>query len=96
MARQGIKVVGVIGNDAGWTQILRGQKQIFGADRLVATELDHTRYDKVVEACGGKGFWVERTADLKPALEEAFACPEPALINVKIGQSDFRKNAISV
>tara|TARA_B100001750_G_scaffold238744_1_gene245738 strand:+ start:2882 stop:4504 length:1623 start_codon:yes stop_codon:yes gene_type:complete len=96
MARQGIKVVGVIDNDAGWTQILRGQKQIFGADRLVATELDHTRYDKVVEACGGKGFWVERTADLKPALEEAFACPEPALINVKIGQSDFRKNAISV
>ena len=96
MARQGIKVVGVIGNDAGWTQILRGQKQIFGGDRLVATELDHTRYDKVVEACGGKGFWVERTADLKPALEEAFACPEPALINVKIGQSDFRKNAISV
>jgi acetolactate synthase-1/2/3 large subunit len=96
MARQGIKVVGIIGNDAGWTQILRGQKQIFGDERCVATKLDYTRYEKVVEACGGKGFWVEKTADLAPALEAAFACEEPALVNVKIGQSDFRKGAISV
>lgn len=96
MARQGIKVVGVIGNDAGWTQILRGQKQIFGADRCVATKLDYTRYDKVVEACGGKGFWVERNEDLPKTLAAAFDCPEPALVNVKIGQSDFRKDAISV
>ena len=96
MARQGIKVVGVIGNDAGWTQILRGQRQIFGKDRLVATELEYTRYDKIVEACGGRGFWVETVDGLAPALEEAFACPEPALVNVKIGASDFRKNAISV
>ena len=96
MARQGIKVVGVIGNDAAWTQILRGQRQIFGEDRAVATRLDYTRYDKVVEACGGRGFWVERTEDLSTALTEAFECPEPALVNVKIGSSDFRKNAISV
>ncbi|MEM1413954.1 MAG: thiamine pyrophosphate-binding protein [Myxococcota bacterium] len=95
-ARQGIKVVGVVGNDAGWTQILRGQRQIFGEDRVVATQLAHTRYDRVVEACGGRGFWVESCEGLRPALEEAFACPEPALVNVKIGASDFRKGAISV
>lgn len=96
MARQGIKVVGIIGNDACWTQIFRGQKQIFGEDRTPATKLDYTRYDKIVEACGGRGFWAETTEQLKAALEEAFACPEPALVNVKIGESDFRKNAISV
>ncbi len=96
MARQGIKVVGVIGNDAGWTQILRGQRQIFGEDRTVATKLNYTRYDQVVEACGGRGFWAETPKQVEEALAEAFACPEPALVNVKIGHSDFRKGAISV
>lgn len=96
MARQGIKVVGVIGNDAAWTQILRGQRQIFGDARTPATKLDYTRYEKVVEACGGKGFWVESCDELPKALAAAFDCPEPALVNVKIGQSDFRKGAISV
>jgi len=96
MARQGIPVVGVIGNDAAWTQILRGQRQIFGDDRVVATRLEHTRYDRVVEAVGGRGFWVETTEALGPALAEAFAADVPALVNVKIGQSDFRKGAISV
>ncbi len=96
MARQGIKVVGVIGNDAAWTQILRGQKQIFGEQRCVATKLDHTPYEKVVEACGGKGFAVDTCEALEGTLAAAFDCPEPALVNVKIGQSDFRKGAISV
>jgi acetolactate synthase-1/2/3 large subunit len=95
-ARQGIKVVGIIGNDAGWTQILRGQRQIYGESRLVATTLDYTRYEKVVEACGGHGEWVETEAELVPALERAFASDKPALVNVKIAKSQFRAGAISV
>ena len=35
MVRQKINVVGVIGNDAGWTQIRRGQVQLYGAERAV-------------------------------------------------------------
>jgi acetolactate synthase I/II/III large subunit len=96
MARQDIPVVALIGNDAGWTQIRRGQVDIYGTERAVATALDYTRYDKVVEACGGRGFWVERVEELGPALDEAFACGKPACVNVKIAKSDFRKGAISV
>jgi len=96
MARQNIPVVGVIGNDAGWTQILRGQRQIFGDDRVVATQLDYTRYERVVEAVGGRGFYAETVAELETALAQAFASDVPALVNVKIGESDFRKGAISV
>jgi acetolactate synthase-1/2/3 large subunit len=99
-ARQGIGIVGVIGNDAAWMQILRGQKMFFGADRVVATKLNFTRYDKMVEALGGRGFWVEDPADLAPALAEALRIAReesiPTLVNVKIGGSDFRKDAISV
>jgi acetolactate synthase-1/2/3 large subunit len=96
MARQGIAVVAVVGNDAAWTQIRRGQVELYGADRAVATGLAHTRYERVVEACGGKGFWVERTEDLGPALDAAFECDVPSCVNVKIASSDFRRGAISV
>lgn len=96
MARQKIPVVSVIGNDAGWTQIRRGQVDLYGEPRAVATALDYTRYDKVVEALGGAGFYVERFEDLGPALDEAFACGRPSCVNVKIARSDFRKGAISV
>ncbi|UJR82298.1 thiamine pyrophosphate-binding protein [Sandaracinus amylolyticus] len=96
MARQGIKVVGVIGNDACWTQIYRGQRDIFGAERTPATKLAYTRYDLVAEAVGAKGFYAETPDQVKDALQKAFECPEPALVNVKIGSSDFRKGAISV
>ncbi|MDF2695786.1 MAG: Acetolactate synthase large subunit, partial [Labilithrix sp.] len=96
MARQDIPVIALIGNDAGWTQIRRGQVEIYGNERAVATGLDYTRYEKIVEACGGRGFWVEKIEELGPALDEAFASKKPACINVKIAKSDFRKGAISV
>ena len=96
MARQGIAVIAVIGNDAGWTQIRRGQVEIYGEKRAVATALDYTRYEKVVEACGGVGFWVETIDALGPALDAAFASKKPSCVNVKIAKSDFRKGAISV
>ncbi|HEY1954827.1 MAG TPA: thiamine pyrophosphate-binding protein [Polyangiaceae bacterium] len=96
MARQKIPVVAVIGNDAGWTQIRRGQVEIYGEERAVATGLEYTRYEKAVEACGGFGAYVEKIEDLGPALDAAFASKVPACVNVKIAKSDFRKGAISV
>jgi acetolactate synthase-1/2/3 large subunit len=94
--RQKINIVGVIGNDAAWTQILRGQLQMYGPDRAPATRLAHTRYDRMVEALGGHGEWVERPDEIRPALERALGAGKPAVVNVKIGASDFRKDAISV
>lgn len=96
MVRQRIQVVGVVGNDAAWTQIRRGQIMMYGEARAVATQLDYTRYDKIVEGMGGYGEYVERPEDLRPAFERAFAQDKPALVNVKIGASDFRKNALAV
>jgi acetolactate synthase-1/2/3 large subunit len=94
--RQKINVVGVIGNDAGWTQIRRGQVQVYGTERAVATALSFTRYDKVVEALGGHGEYVEQPRDIRPALERALGAGKPALVNIKIGGRDFRKDAISI
>lgn len=96
MARQNINVKAVIGNDAGWTQIRRGQVQFFGEERAVATGLAYTRYDIVAQGLGAHGEFVEKLDELTPALERAWATDKPAVVNVKIGGSDFRKDAISV
>jgi len=96
MARQGIKVTCIIGNDAGWTQIRRGQIQMYGEDRAVATDLTHTRYDLIAAGMGAHGEHVTEAAQIDAALERAFAADGPAVVNVEIGGSDFRKGAISV
>ncbi|HVY46301.1 MAG TPA: thiamine pyrophosphate-dependent enzyme, partial [Minicystis sp.] len=96
MARQGIPVVAIVGNDAAWSQIRRGQVEIYGPERAPATSLEYTRYDKVVEALGGFGVYVETTDELGPALDAAFASKRPACVNVRIARSEFRKGAISV
>jgi acetolactate synthase I/II/III large subunit len=96
MTRQKIPVLAIVGNDAAWTQIRRGQVEMYGEARAVATGLSHTRYDKVVEACGGRGFWVERIEDLGPALDASFATEVAVCVNVKIASSEFRKGALSV
>jgi len=94
--RQKINIVGIIGNDAAWTQILRGQVQIYGPDRTPACKLAPTRYDLMIEAMGGHGEWVETPGELRPAIQRALTCGKPAVVNVRIGASDFRKDAISV
>jgi acetolactate synthase-1/2/3 large subunit len=50
----------------------------------------------VVEALGGHGEYVEQPRDIRPAMERALAAGKPALVNIKIGGSDFRKDAISI
>jgi len=96
LVRQDIPVIAVVGNDAAWTQIRRGQLQIFGPERAVATRLTHSRYDRVVEAVGGFGAYVQTVAELGPALDAAMQSGKPACVNVKIAESDFRKTAMSV
>lgn len=82
--RFGLPIVGIVGNDAAWGQMLRPQAVIYGEDRLVATELNRTRYDKVVEALGGHGEHVTEPDEIAPAIQRAFASGLPALVNVEI------------
>ena len=86
--RFGLPIVGIVGNDAAWGQMLRPQVGIYGADRKVAVDLAPTRYDLVVEALGGHGEYCERPDEIRPALERAFASGKPALVNVMIRKDE--------
>ncbi|WP_428664563.1 thiamine pyrophosphate-binding protein [Reyranella sp.] len=49
------------------------------------------RYDRMMEAFGGKGFFVEEPKDIRGALDKAMAHDGPALVNVVLSQSSARK-----
>jgi thiamine pyrophosphate-dependent acetolactate synthase large subunit-like protein len=81
LARHGVNVVGVMGNNGIWALEKHPMEFLYGYS--VAAELrPGTRYDQVVAALGGHGELVERPAELKPALERAFSAGRPALVNV--------------
>ncbi|MFQ5515776.1 MAG: thiamine pyrophosphate-binding protein [Myxococcota bacterium] len=85
-----LPIVGIVGNDGAWGQMLRPQAMIYGKDRIVATRLNYTRYDRIVEAMGGHGEHCERPEEIGPALERAFASGKPALVNVRIRRDEDR------
>jgi acetolactate synthase-1/2/3 large subunit len=81
MARHGIPVVGVIGNNGIWALEHHPMKFLYGYS--VAAELrPETRYDQVAEALGCHAELVSEPAELVPALERAFDSGKPALVNV--------------
>jgi 2-hydroxyacyl-CoA lyase 1 len=49
------------------------------------------RYDLMMEAFGGKGFYIEDPAHLRGALDEAMAYDGPALVNVRLHHDAGRK-----
>ncbi|MCZ6782437.1 MAG: thiamine pyrophosphate-binding protein [Proteobacteria bacterium] len=92
--RFNLPIIGVLGNDGAWGQMMRPQGAVYGWDRLQATLLRYTRYDKVVEALGGHGEFVESPDQLRPALERAAASGKPSLVNVIIRQDREYKGGI--
>jgi acetolactate synthase-1/2/3 large subunit len=74
----------VVGNDAAWGQIRGPQVMLFGAERAPATKLGPTRYDRVVEAMGGRGWHVDDPAALTPTIRRALAEPTVTCVDVPI------------
>jgi acetolactate synthase-1/2/3 large subunit len=81
LARHGVAVVGVMGNNGIWGLEKHPMEFLYGYS--VAAELrPETRYDEVVQALGCHGELVREPAQLRPALERALGAGVPALVNV--------------
>jgi len=81
MARHGLGVVGVMGNNGIWALEHHPMKFLYGYS--VAAELrPETRYDELVESLGCDGILVRDPSELRPALERAFESGRPTLVNV--------------
>jgi acetolactate synthase-1/2/3 large subunit len=81
LARHGVNVVGVIGNNGIWALEKHPMEFLYGYS--VAADLrPATRYDQVVQALGGHGEMVARADEVAPALTRAFESGLPAVVNV--------------
>jgi acetolactate synthase-1/2/3 large subunit len=81
LARHGVDVVGVMGNNGIWGLEKHPMELLYGYS-VVADLRPETRYDEMVSALGGHGELVRSPGELVPALERAFAAGRPALVNV--------------
>ena len=76
--RHNIPVVCIVNVNGGWAAGRTG-------DEILETGIDlgfEQRYDKLGEALGAHGEYVDKPEDIKPALERAFASGKPAIINI--------------
>ena len=80
LARHGVAVVSVIGNNGIWALEKHPMELLYGYS-VVAELRPGTRYDEVVRALGAHGELVSTPDDLRPALERAFASGLPAVVN---------------
>src|SRR5581483_11972904 len=81
LARHGVNVVGVVANNGIWGLEKHPMEAIYGYS-VVADLRPGTRYDAVAAALGCHGELVSTPAELRPALERAFAAGTPAVVNV--------------
>ena len=88
--RLGLGAVIIVGNDQGWGMEREIQGALYGREQIAGCELGLVRYDEIMRALGGHGEFVERPADLQPALTRALASGKPAVVNVLI-----RKGTVS-
>lgn len=88
--RHHLPIVSLIGNDSGWGQIRNPQVALLGEKASIATDLAETRYEKMVEALGGYGEWVEKPEEVVPALKRAFSMGVAGCVNVRIDPKTLR------
>lgn len=81
LVRHNVPVVSVVGNNGIWGLEKHPMEALYGYS-VVAELRPGTRYDEVVRALGGHGELVAAPAELRPALERAFASGLPAVVNV--------------
>jgi acetolactate synthase-1/2/3 large subunit len=87
--RLGTNLVALVWEDRGYGLIGWKQDNEFG--HHVQVSFDNPDWVKLAESFGWAGMRVERSVELRPALEKAFAANLPALIAIPI---DYHENAL--
>ncbi len=83
--RNDLPVVVIVAVDGAFGMEKSAQRRVFGRQAAWFGH-DHApvRYDRVAEAMGCHGEYVDRGADLEPALQRAVASGKPAVIHARV------------
>jgi len=87
-ARHKIPVLVVISLNGGWTADPNREKP--------GRDLGYVRFDRMCEALGGYGEYVEKAEDIRPALERAKAKVNQGMVAVVNVRTDYRARAGTV
>ena len=89
ICRYGLPITTIVLNNGG----IGGGFEDWPADQpLPPSALSRTaRYEKVAEAFGGDGYYVEDPADLRPTLDKAIGSGRPSVVHVLIAAQADRK-----
>jgi 2-hydroxyacyl-CoA lyase 1 len=89
ICRYNLPITTIVLNNGG---IGGGFEDLPGDQPLPPSALSRTaRYEKVCEAFGGQGFYVEDPADLRPTLDKALSSGGPSVVHVLIAARADRK-----
>lgn len=94
--RNNLPIVTVVANDTLWGMIAHSQQLRLGHAIKDGTELGMVHYEKMVEALGGFGAFVEKPEDIRPALEAAFASGKTACVNVMVDPSVISPGSVAL
>jgi len=95
--RHNLPVLGIIGNDACWSQIKRDQVKILNSK--VACDLEFSKYEMIAHCFDCEGKSVKNIDELNDALFDYnvnHKNKNPYVLNVSISKTDFRNGSISV
>jgi acetolactate synthase-1/2/3 large subunit len=80
-----INVVLVVFNDNAFGNVMRDQKDRYGENRVVGSQLHNPDFVKLAEAYGARGVRAQTPAALEQAVREAITIDAPTLIEVPVG-----------
>jgi 2-hydroxyacyl-CoA lyase 1 len=86
--RYGMPITFIVLNNNG---IGGGPSTLDPARVMPTSYVPNARYEKVIEAFGGDGYYVETPEQLRPALDAALASNRPNVVNVMIDAKSQRK-----
>lgn len=87
-------VVAIILNNNCWGSEKAYQKFYFNG-RYVGSDITNPRFDKFAELFGGRGFYVERAADIGPAVAEALKSNVSTIVEIPVDPEALEKPARS-
>ncbi|MBP7736362.1 MAG: thiamine pyrophosphate-binding protein [Spirochaetes bacterium] len=94
--RHNIPIVVVVANDTLFGMIAHSQQIRLGHAIKDGTDLGMVNYEKMVEALGGFGAFVDKPEDIRPAIEAAFKSGKTACINVMVDPSTISPGSVAL
>jgi acetolactate synthase-1/2/3 large subunit/sulfoacetaldehyde acetyltransferase len=86
--RHGINVVTLVMNNNCWGSEKAYQRQFFGG-RYIGCDIGNPRYDAYARLFGAAGYYVEHPDQVGDAVNAAFACGRPAIIEVPVDPDEL-------